>query len=56
MLILLNVRFIGTNAYKLQLSLSERVVVNGHDCHATLNSGAKAKENQNRAPTLYWLA
>ena len=35
-----------TNAYKLQASLSERVVVVGH---------GKAKENQDKVPTLYWL-
>ena len=36
-----------TNAYKLQASLSERVV--------DLNFDVKAKENQDNVPTLYWL-
>ena len=36
---------IGTNAYKLQASLSEKVVVDGHGCHTALNFGVKAKEN-----------
>ena len=31
------------------------MVVNGHDCHTALNFGVKAKENQNKVPTLYWL-
>ena len=44
-----------TNAYKLQSSLSERVIVDGHGCHTALNFGAKAKENQDKVPTLYWL-
>ena len=29
--------------------------VNGHDCHIALDFGVKAKENQDRVPTLYWL-
>ena len=37
------------------LSLSERVIVDGHGCHAALHFGVKAKENQNKVPTLYWL-
>ena len=44
-----------TNAYKLQPSLSERVVVDGPGCHAALHFGVKAKENQDKVPTLYWL-
>ena len=47
--------FIDPNAYKLQPSLSERVVVNGHGCHTALHFGVKAKENQYRVPTFYWL-
>ena len=33
-------------------SLSERVVVDGHGCHTALHFGVKAKENQDRVPTL----
>ena len=40
---------------KLQPSLSERVVVDGHGCHTALHFGVKAKENQEKVPTLYWL-
>ena len=47
--------FSDTNAYKLQPSLSERVIVDGHGCHTALYFGVKAKENQNKVPTLYWL-
>ena len=39
---------IDTNAYKLQASLSERVVVDEHGCHTTLHVGVKAKVNQDR--------
>ena len=46
---------VDTNAYKLQPSLSERVIVNGHGCHTALNFGVKAKENQDKVSTLYWL-
>ena len=46
---------VDTNAYKLQLSLSERAIVNGHSCHTALHFGVKAKENQDKIPTLYWL-
>ena len=42
-------------AYKLQPSLSERVIVDGHGCHKALHFGVKAKENQDKVPTLYWL-
>ena len=46
---------VDTNAYKLQPSLSERVIVNGHGCYTTaLHFGVKAKENQDKIPTLYW--
>ena len=44
-----------TNAYKLQPSLSERVIVDGHGCHTALHFGVNAKENQDKVPTLYWL-
>ena len=44
-----------TNAYKLQPSLSERVIVDGHGCHIALHFGVKAKENQDKVPRLYWL-
>ena len=37
---------VDTNAYKLQSSLSERVVVDGHGCHTALHFGIKAKENK----------
>ena len=37
------------------LLLSERVVVDGHGCHTAQHFGVKAKENQDRVPTLYWL-
>ena len=39
---------VDTNAYKLQPSLSERVIVDGHGCHTALNLGVKAKENQDK--------
>ena len=44
-----------TNAYKLQPTLSESVIVDGHGCHTALHFGVKAKENQDKVPTLYWL-
>ena len=44
-----------TNAYKLQPSLSERVIFDGHGCHTALHFGVKAKENQDKVLTLYWL-
>ena len=28
----------------------------GMDCHTTLHFGVKAKETQDKVPTLYWLA
>ena len=46
---------VNTNAYKLQPSLSERVVDDGHSCHTALHFGVKAKENQDKVHTLYWL-
>ena len=46
---------VDTNAYKLQPPLSERVIVDGHGCHTALHFGVKAKENQDKVPTLYWL-
>ena len=48
-------KFIDTKAYKMQASLSERVVVDGHGCHTALSFNAKAKENQGNVPTLYRL-
>ena len=42
-------------AYKLQTYLTEKAVVDGHGCHRALNVGVKAKENQDKVPTLYWL-
>ena len=47
---------VDNNAYRLQRSLSERVVVDGHGCHTALHFSVKAKENQDRVPTLYWFA
>ena len=46
---------VDTNAYKLQPSLSERVIVDGHGCHTALHLGVKVKENQDKVPTLHWL-
>ena len=46
---------VDTNAYKLQPSLSERVIVDGHGCHTSLHFGVNAKENHDKVPTLYWL-
>ena len=34
---------IGTNAYKLQASLSERVVVDGHGCHGLQSKRPQVK-------------
>ena len=44
-----------TNAYKLQTSLWERVVVDGHGCNTALHFGVKVEENQDKFPTLYRL-
>ena len=30
-------------------------LVDGHGCHTALHFSVKAKENQDRVPTLYWL-
>ena len=46
---------IDTNAYKLQAAFNERVVVDGHGCHTAMHFGVKAKESQDKIPTLYWL-
>ena len=46
---------VGTNACKLRPSLSEGVIVGGHGCHTALHFGVRARENQDRVPTLYWL-
>ena len=45
--------FVDTNAYNLEPSLSERVIVDGHFCHTALHFGVKSKENQDKVPTLY---
>ena len=39
----------------MQPSLSERVIVDGHGCHTAPLFGVKAKEDQGKVPTLYWL-
>ena len=31
------------------------LIVDGHGCHTALHFGVKAKENQDKVPTLYWL-
>ena len=46
---------VDTYANKLQPSLSERVIIDWHGCHTALHFGVKAKENQDKVPTLYWL-
>ena len=46
---------VDTNAYKLQHSISERVIVDGHECNTSLHFGIKDKENQDKVLTLYWL-
>ena len=46
---------VDTNAFKLQTSKSERVIVDGHSCHTAQHFGVKAKENQDKVPTLYLL-
>ena len=51
----LKCELVDTNAYKLQPSLSEKVIVDGHGGHTALNFGVKAEENQDKVPTLYWL-
>ena len=52
---ILKLELVDTSAYKLQPSLSERVIVDGHGCHTALHFDVKAKENQDKVPTLYWL-
>ena len=44
---------ICTNAYKLQASLSERVVVDGHGCNTDLNVGVKIKTKTRLLPKLH---
>ena len=39
----------------VKLGYCERVIVDGHGCHTALHFGVKAKENQDKVPTLYWL-
>ena len=51
----LKCQLVDTNAYKLQPSLRERVIVDGHGCHTALHFSVKAKENEDKTPTLYWL-
>ena len=41
---------VDTNAYKLQHSLSESVIVDEHGCHTALHFGVKAKENHDKVP------
>ena len=31
------------------------MIVNGHGCHTALPFDVKAKENQDKVPTVYWL-
>ena len=54
-IILLNVSLLTFVPYKLETSLNEKGVVDGHDCHTALHFGVKAKENQDTVPTMYWL-
>ena len=49
----LKCELIDTYVYKLQASLSEKVVVDGRGCHTALNFGVKVKENQDNVSTLY---
>ena len=39
---------VETNDYKLQPSLSERVIVDGHGCHTVQHFGIKAKINNTK--------
>ena len=39
---------VDTNAYELQCSLSERVIVDGHGCHTALHFGVKAKDTETK--------
>ena len=45
---------VDTNAFKLQPSSSEKLIVDGHCCHTALHFAVKAKENQDKVPKLYW--
>ena len=38
----LNRELVGTHAYKVQPSLSENMIVDGHGCHTVINFGVKA--------------
>ena len=51
----LKCKVIDTDAYKWQVSLSERAVVDGHCFYTALHFGVKAKENQDKATSLYWI-
>ena len=51
----LKCELVDSHAYKLQPSLSERVIVDWHGCQTALHFGVKAKENQDKVPTLYCL-
>ena len=42
-------QLVDTIAYKLQLCLSNRVVVDGHGCHTALHFSVNAKENQDKS-------
>ena len=53
--VLRNLELEANKLYDRASSLSERVIVHGHGCHTALHFGVKAKENQNKVPTLYWL-
>ena len=46
---------VDTKAYKRQPSSSKSAIVDGHGCHIALNFDVKAKENQDKVLTLYWL-
>ena len=46
---------VDTYAWKLQSSLSERVIIDGYGCHTALDFGVIAKENQDKVSALYWL-
>ena len=40
---------------KTESQLNIKSIVDGHGCHTALHFGVKAKENQDKIPTLYWL-
>ena len=48
-------QLVDTNAYKLKPSLRKRVIVDEHGCHTALHFSVKAKENEDKTTTLYWL-